>query len=171
MLLSLCIELRALLPINFRVIHVNHGLSPQANEWAAHCAHICKAYQIDYVIRSIQIAREPGDSLEAVAREKRYAIFADSLHDNDILLTAHQQDDQAETVLLQLFRGAGMKGLAAMPTCKAFARGFHGRPLLAFPRQVLEHYANERALQWIDDESNRDVKLTRNLFVMIFCLC
>jgi tRNA(Ile)-lysidine synthase len=161
-LLSLCAELRAIVPINVRAIHINHGLHPDANAWAAHCAQICEAYQIGYVVRSIQVDQQVGQSLEEVAREKRYATFADYLHDNDMLLTAHQQDDQAETVLLQLLRGAGLKGLSAMPSIKAFARGFHGRPLLPFARQVLERYANEHQLKWIDDESNQNINLTRN---------
>lgn len=161
-LLSLCVELRNTFPIKFRAIHINHGVSPNAEKWSMHCAYVCERVGIDYVERTIKINLSPGKSLEEAAREKRYAIFAEYLSEGDILLTAHQQDDQAETVLLQLMRGAGPKGLAAMPVIKPFARGFHGRPLLNFPRTALQQYADERQLKWIDDESNFNVKLTRN---------
>lgn len=160
-LLSLCSELRDT-PLKLRVIHINHGLSSNADVWSRHCAAICNAYQFNYRERIIQLERKAGESLEEAARKARYAALAEYLEKGDILLTAHHQDDQAETVLLQLLRGAGTKGLAGMPMMKPFAQGFHGRPLLSFPRLLLERYAKEKQLHWIEDESNRNVKLTRN---------
>lgn len=161
-LLSLCKKIATILPIRLRVIHINHGLSPHAIEWAKHCAHVSRGYGIDYVEHTMEVKPQKGESLEEAAREQRYAFFASCMHHEDILLTAHQQDDQAETVLLQLFRGAGPKGLAAMPSIKAFAGGFHARPLLEFPRERLFQYAKEHQLHWLDDESNHSHKLTRN---------
>jgi len=161
-LLSLFCRLRAELDIDFCAIHINHGLSPNAKHWANHCKSICNSYGIEYVEHAIQLDLKIGDSVEEQARVKRYAVFADGLGAGDILLTAHQQDDQAETVILQLLRGAGPRGLAAMPVIKSFAKGFHGRPLLGFSRVDLERYADSQQLEWIDDESNDNVALTRN---------
>jgi tRNA(Ile)-lysidine synthase len=161
-LLSLCHQLRAETKNHFRVLHINHGISANATSWADHCRKTCASYGMDYIERSIQLDLQAGDSLEAVARAKRYAVFAEYLKEGDMLLTAHHQDDQAETVLLQLLRGSGMKGLAAMPAIKSFACGYHARPLLTFSRADIFAYATEKNLRWVDDESNDDTRLTRN---------
>lgn len=161
-LLSLCHSLRDEFALNLRVVHIHHGLSPNADRWAQHCARVCEGMQLDLMTRKVQIDLNNGDGLEAAARHARYKIFAELMQENEVLLTAHQQDDQAETVLLQLLRGAGPKGLAAMPGVKLFAKGLHARPLLAFSRRELQTYAEMQKLQWIDDESNQNTKLTRN---------
>lgn len=161
-LLSLCYELRQQLPLNIRALHINHGLNPQAKEWALRCALLCEQYVIPFEEHVVHIENNKGN-LEETARNARYTVFAEKLTAGDLLLTAHHQDDQAETMLLQLLRGAGPKGLAAMPMIKPFASGFHARPLLKFSRAVLEKYAHDKKLTWINDESNQDIKLTRNL--------
>jgi tRNA(Ile)-lysidine synthase len=154
-LLSLCHQVRAELPIK-------HGISPHATLWGQHCAQVCKKLSIDYKECFIQVEVGIGQSLEEEARQKRYTLFEEHIHANDILLTAHQEDDQAETFLLQLFRGAGLKGLAAMPIIKPLGMGFHARPLLAFSRETLHHHALSQHLKWIEDESNLDQRLARN---------
>lgn len=161
-LLSLCHSLRNELSLNFRVIHVHHGLSPHADKWAQHCARVCEALHLDLTVKRVQLHLQDGESLEAKARDARYQVFAELMQAGDVLLTAHQQDDQAETYLLQLLRGAGPKGLAAMPVLKPFAKGSHARPLLNFSRGELEAYANTQQLQWISDESNHNTQLSRN---------
>lgn len=161
-LLSLCHQANDYFPLKLCAIHINHQISPNADAWAQHCAEICKEWDITYLETRIQIDLELGQSVEEVARKKRYAQFVNCLNPNDILLTAHHEDDQAETFLLQLFRGAGPKGLAAMPAFKSFAQGFHARPLLQFSRADLEKYAHQQQLKWIDDESNLNLQLTRN---------
>lgn len=161
-LLHLVATLRSYFPIQVKAIHVHHGLSQHADAWLQHCETVCHNLQIEYIAKKIHAHALPGESGEEVARELRYQIFSALLAEKDILLTAHQKDDQAETVLLQLLRGAGMKGLAAMPRLKCFAKGFHGRPLLDFSRAELFSYAKENQLQWIDDESNANTKFTRN---------
>jgi tRNA(Ile)-lysidine synthase len=103
-----------------------------------------------------------GESPEAAARIARYKVFEELIKENDILLTAHHKDDQVETFLLQLFRGSGLKGLAAMPFTKPFAKGTLIRPLLHYTREELFSYATQRKLTWIDDESNFDTNLQRN---------
>jgi len=163
-LLRLCRQLRKTLPLKLRAIHIHHGLSANADLWAAHCARVCQEYEIDFAVKTIHFEKNGSDSIEALAREQRYQAFAEYLQKDEILLTAHHQDDQAETVLLQLSRGAGIKGLAAMPVIKPFACGWHGRPLLSFQRVALQRYAELEQLTWIEDESNQNINLTRNFF-------
>ncbi len=152
----------ATLAIPCKVIHIHHGLSPNADVWAEHCKTICNDLHIDFITKNITISANNGESIEALARELRYQAFAECMGENDVLLTAHHQEDQAETVFLQLMRGAGPKGLSAMPAVKPFARGFHGRPLLAVSKKAIESYAHEHKLQWIEDESNINLDFNRN---------
>lgn len=161
-LLSLMSELRKTHPIHLRAIHINHQLSLNANSWALFCSKNAEKHGVFLDIKSITIACESGDSLEEVARNLRYQTFKNTMSEGDILLTAHHQDDQAETFFLQLMRGSGVKGLAGMPAKKAFSNGIHGRPLLDFPREILQQYAEKTGLEWIEDESNFDKKFTRN---------
>lgn len=161
-LLHLTAALRNVCPLRLRAVHIHHGLSPNADAWAAHCLAVSAALNIDFVLKKIHVDAALPQSIEETARDARYAALKTVIDTGDILLTAHQQDDQAETVLLQLLRGAGPKGLAAMPTIKPFGLGVHGRPFLSVMRSELEEYAKLHALQWIDDESNQDVRFTRN---------
>lgn len=161
-LLALCAEFRRHSPIKLRAIHINHNLSPHAEVWSNHCKKICADYDVALTVREIKLDLQAGESLEEEARKKRYAVFTEYLDVDDVLLTAHHQDDQAETMLLQLLRGAGLKGLSAMPVIKSFAKGWHARPLLNVERADLQQYAQAHQLQWIDDESNQNIKLTRN---------
>ncbi len=161
-LLEACHAVRVNVPLIFHVIHVHHGLSPFADEWLASCAEICRQYDFDFHSAHVTLDADSSDSLEEMARHARYNIFAGLIQSDDLLLTAHHQDDQAETLLLQLMRGAGPKGLSAMPSIKSFAKGWHGRPLLSYSRQMLLDYATAHQLVWVDDESNADCSLTRN---------
>jgi tRNA(Ile)-lysidine synthase len=161
-LLHLFVNLRSLHAFNLHVVHVNHGLSPNATAWAKHCEAVCDALNVRLTQRTIDARPIVGESPEDTARQGRYAVFSELLGDNDVLLTAHHQDDQAETVLLQLFRGAGPKGLAAMPDCKSLGKGLHLRPLLNHARTDLELYAKQNQLIWIEDESNQNTHFARN---------
>jgi tRNA(Ile)-lysidine synthase len=161
-LLHLLARLRSVHPIEICGVYINHGLSPYAAQWAAHCALVCRQLQIEFVERKIEIDPFSDSSPEEIAREYRYKVFAELLPDKGLLLTAHHQDDQAETLLVQLLRGAGPKGLAAMPRIKTFAKGFHARPLLDFTHSHLQDYAAQNQLSWVDDESNTDVNFVRN---------
>lgn len=143
-------------------VHVNHGLSANAQQWATHCANQCERLGIALKQFDFDARAEVGESPEAAARDGRYAIFASMIEEGDCLLTAHHQDDQAETLLIQLLRGAGPRGLAAMPDFSTFAEGWHARPLLAYSRDELQHYAQQAGLSWIDDESNNDTRFDRN---------
>jgi len=143
-------------------VHVNHGLSPNAAAWARHCEAVCEGLGVECRVLAVDARPARGESPEAAARAARYAALAGVLGAGETLLTAHHQGDQAETVLLQLLRGAGPRGLGAMPGHAPFARGIHARPLLGFAREALRAYAEAHGLSWVDDESNADVTLDRN---------
>lgn len=161
-LLHLLAQLRVDFPLRLQAVHVHHGLSVNADAWAKHCAAVCQKLTLPLTDFSINGFAKSGESPEETARDRRYSVLATLLLPDDILLTAHHQDDQAETVLLQLLRGAGPKGLAAMPGIKPFAKGYHARPLLSFTRADLRRYALYHQLEWIDDESNENVGFARN---------
>ena len=143
-----------------RAVHVEHGLQAVAAAWPAHCQQVCTALGVPLRVRAVQVA--PGASLERAAREARYAALADELEAGELLLTAQHRDDQAETLLFRLLRGAGVRGLAGMPASRALGRGHLLRPLLAASRAELEAYAAAHQLQWVEDPSNGDVQYSRN---------
>lgn len=143
-------------------IHVNHGLSPNAGDWAEHCRTVSNGLGIDLAVVEIDAANPRGESPESWARRQRYAALQKHAGPGHMLLTAHHKDDQAETLLLQLFRGAGPDGLSAMPVTQVFGTGWHCRPLLDLTRQELRDYAVQAGLDWIEDESNSDTGLDRN---------
>jgi tRNA(Ile)-lysidine synthase len=161
-LLHLLAQLRARYPLQLRAIHVNHNLSPNAQNWARHCEQVCAQLDIALTQQQVNANATIGESPENAARMARYAAMMPLLAADDILLTAHHQDDQAETLLLQLCRGAGPKGLAAMPAIKKFGKGYLGRPWLDFPREKLRAYAEQNNLSWIEDESNTNINFARN---------
>ncbi len=144
-------------------MHVHHGLQSAADAWARHCEQVCAGLAVPCVVERVRVDGVAEEGLEAAARRARYACLARLLEPGETLLTAHHQDDQAETVLLQLLRGTGVHGLAGMPALAPFAAGFHARPLLAFPRAELERYGREQGLSWIEDPSNRALEIGRNL--------
>lgn len=154
--------LRARHPFSLAALHVHHGLSPRADDWADFCARQCAGLSVELAVRHVTVARDDPAGIEAAARQARQRVFA--AVDADFILTAHQQDDQAETVLLQLLRGAGPKGLAAMPELQTRAgwRAALLRPLLGLTRADLARYAQAHRLAWVDDESNADIRYRRN---------
>ena len=154
--------LRAEFPFQLKAIHIHHGLSVHSDKWAAHCQLFCDAHEIQYIEHRLNLQVPKGESIEEMAREARYEFFAKQINTNDVLLTAHHQDDQAETVLLQLLRGAGLRGLSAMPEMKSFASGYHARPFLGLAREALVLFAKEHQLSWHDDESNANQQFSRN---------
>lgn len=161
-LLHALAQLRDELAAPVAAIHIHHGLSPNADRWAAQCRAACAALGVPLEVREVQARPVDGEGREAAARAARYAAFADILEADDVLLTAHHQDDQAETLLLMLLRGAGVAGLAGMPACRGLGRGRLARPLLPLSRQALRDYAVHHGLTWVEDESNFDTSLQRN---------
>lgn len=141
-------------------IHINHGISPNATAWQVHCENVCNLFGVRFEACLIEF--DQSANLEERARNARYRVFSDALSEMDCLLLGHHLNDQAETVLLQLFRGAGVDGLAAMPELIAFGVGILARPLLHLSREQLKDYALANQLTWIEDESNTDLKYSRN---------
>jgi tRNA(Ile)-lysidine synthase len=158
---TLC-ELRASNPWTIGAIHVNHGLHPQATSWTDHCLAVCRRLGVGCAVEHLKVRTIGTEGLEAAARRLRYATLARHIDTGESLLTAHHLDDQAETVLLQLLRGAGVRGLAGMPAVSDFSKGKLIRPLLGFTRAQLLIYAQQEGLQWIEDTSNRDPGRSRN---------
>ncbi|MEW8030442.1 MAG: tRNA lysidine(34) synthetase TilS [Candidatus Thiodiazotropha sp.] len=161
-LLHLLYDLRSQLPYEIHAIHVHHGLQHQADSWLEHCERVCEGYDIPLETVRLNLKVNGGASLEAIAREARYQAMAERMCEGDLLLTAQHQDDQAETLLLQLIRGSGPAGLASMPPITRFGPGWLARPLLDCSRHSLEHYAREHRLTWQEDPSNRDQRFDRN---------
>ncbi|VAX12818.1 tRNA(Ile)-lysidine synthetase [hydrothermal vent metagenome] len=143
-------------------LHVNHGLAEEADRWAAHCEQVAAGLGVAFQAVPVDGLGEAGESPEAAARQARYHVFAQQMAEGDGLLLAHHEDDQAETLLLQLFRGAGVRGLAAMPEHAVFAKGWLGRPLLGLSRQHLRDYAKAAGLNWIEDPGNQSPDFDRN---------
>ncbi len=142
-------------------LHVHHGLSINADAWAEFCADQCAKRGVPLAVHRADIRRAAGESLEARARAARYAAYAAA--DADVVALAHHADDQAETLLLQLLRGAGPEGLAAMPAHRPLRKGLALlRPFLALPRVAIDAYAAARGLAWVDDESNANTGVKRN---------
>ena len=162
MLLHALAALRERLPYAIGAVHINHGLQVQARDWELHCRKVCRDLGVPCMALSVEASAGHGESPEAAARAARYRALEDWLPAGHCLLTAQHQDDQAETLLLQLLRGSGVKGLAAMPRQMTLGGGYLLRPLLAFSRQALLDYAAGQRLVWIEDPSNQDVGLDRN---------
>ena len=148
--------------IAVRAVHIDHGLQDVSPWWSRHCRDICSDLGVPLERLSLKLEVPSGQSVEAYARSKRYAAFDDLLEPDEVLLTGHHQNDQAETLLIQLLRGAGGAGLASMPMISGFAQGQHLRPLLNTPREQLEAYADHHNLNFVEDTSNADLRFDRN---------
>ncbi len=145
-----------------RAAHVDHALYADSASWDRACAERSARLDVPYESVRVAVPRIRGESLEAAARAARYEVLARRLQPGEILLTAHHADDQLETMLLALIRGAGLAGLAAMPDIVPFAGGWHARPLLSFSRSALEAWARAASLDWLDDPANRELRFDRN---------
>jgi tRNA(Ile)-lysidine synthase len=143
-------------------VYVDHGLQPEAAAWGRHCEAVCRALEVPFRVVSVAVEAVAGESREAAARSARYAALGALLENRDALLTGHHRDDQAETLLLQLLRGGGPRGLAAMPSRTRLGRGLLMRPLLDLERTEILRYASGEGLVWIEDRSNADCRFDRN---------
>jgi tRNA(Ile)-lysidine synthase len=140
-------------------VHVHHGLSPNADAWASFCRRLCRQWKVPLTVRKVKVTRS-GKGLEAAAREARYAVFRNERA--GVIALAHNLDDQAETVLMNLLRGAGLRGASGMQPVSRFGDKQLVRPLLGVSRREILQYAKDNRLEWIEDESNADESLTRN---------
>ncbi len=169
-LLHLARRFSAKKDISLFAFHIHHGLNRQADKWCDHCREVCATLGVWFESRRVQVDRHSKNGVEADARSKRYAALGEMCrkHQVTLLLTAHHQDDQVETVLFHLMRGTGMAGLSGMdsvaciPELKKDRVIFLGRPLLSLSRKSLSQWAKENGLSYVEDDSNSDTKYTRN---------
>ena len=160
-LLHLAAACREKIPCEISAIHVHHGLSPNADDWAEFACRSAAALDVECRVERVRVERQAELGLEAAARHARYAVFESQ--DCDALLLAQHRDDQAETLLLNLLRGGGVQGLAAMPQLRRLARGaLLLRPLLDVSRSEILEWAQQNRLAWVEDESNLDQTIARN---------
>ena len=144
-----------------RAVHVDHGLHPDSVRWAEHARTFCAGLEIPCTVCRVSVDTRAGLGIEGAAREARYAALAGQLQPGELLLTAHHRDDQVETVLLKLLRGAGPEGLGGMRVRRPLGAGELWRPLLDVPRAVLRDYVQAHALACLDDPANADPRLAR----------
>lgn len=149
-------------PRRVRAYHIDHQLQPDAPAWAAHCAALSDKLGVPCENERVVVPVAEGQGVEAAARQVRYAALYGQLQPGETLLTAHHADDQLETVLLALLRGAGVRGLSAMPRSVAVGQGWHQRPLLEYCRADLELWAGAHVLSWVEDPTNRDPAYRRS---------
>ncbi|HWV08508.1 MAG TPA: tRNA lysidine(34) synthetase TilS [Pseudomonas sp.] len=141
-------------------LHIHHGLQASADAWPAACQRLCNALSVPLQVIPVRVAS--GASVERAAREARYGALQATLGAGEVLFTAHHADDQAETLLFRLLRGAGVSGLAGMPVVRTLGTGQLVRPLLNCARAELQAYAEAHGLSWVEDPSNTDEQLSRN---------
>ncbi len=143
-------------------VYVHHGLQAEADLWARHCEKTAKDLGVGFLSLQVNAKAASGESPEEAARNARYAALKSLLKADDALLLAQHREDQLETVLLQLFRGSGLRGLSGMPERIAFGAGVMFRPLLNTPKQAISDYADAHQLSWVEDPSNQSNDYDRN---------
>ncbi|MGH8234688.1 MAG: tRNA lysidine(34) synthetase TilS, partial [Rhodanobacteraceae bacterium] len=149
--------------LGLRALHVDHGLHPDSPDWAMHCAEFCKSVDVPLSVLRAAVDTTRGEGIEAAARRARYAAFSESLRDGEWLALAHHRDDQIETVMLKLLRGAGPDGLGGMRTQRPLGHGFLWRPLLETSREELHNYLKINELYGLEDPANADRRFARNV--------
>ena len=149
-----------------RAVHIDHGLQYESADWSRHCRRFAASLGVELIVREVRVARGRGLGLEASARRARYGEIETLLGPGEVLALAHHRDDQAETVLLKLLRGAGPEGIGAMRPLRKLGRGLAWRPLLGLPRAALREYVEHNELDWIRDPSNTDSAIDRNYLRM-----
>jgi tRNA(Ile)-lysidine synthase len=143
-------------------VHIDHGLQEDSEKWAEQCRSAVAALDVEFQSKRVMVDRTAGKGQEAAARDARYAALASLMSPGDWILSAHHQDDQAETLLLNLLRGSGPAGIAGIAAIRPFENGWLARPMLSFSRDSLHEYANHHDLSWIEDPSNSDGSFDRN---------
>ena len=160
-LLHLCASITSIKD-KITAVYVHHGLQIEAESWSRHCKKTAENLGVEFILLRVNAVAGQGESPEEAARNARYTALKTLIGVNDVLLVAQHRDDQLETVLLQLFRGSGLRGLSAMPERMPFGRGLMLRPLLNVSKSVIDDYAREHALNWVEDPSNLSHDYDRN---------
>lgn len=143
-------------------IHVDHGLHPDSQQWQMHCQQFAEQLEVSYISKRVIVDDDLRSGPEAAARQARYAVLQTLVSAGDCLLSAHHEEDQAETLLLNLMRGSGLAGLAGIGAAQKFGQGRLLRPLLGVSGEAIQDYAKRHELRWIEDPSNVDTRFDRN---------
>lgn len=149
-------------PAKLRALHVDHALNPASEAWRAQAERLAQTLGVAFEAQRVVIRRDDARGLEAAAREARYEALRGMIGCDEVLVTGHHADDQLETVLLRLLRGAGVRGLTGIASWQAFHPGYLARPLLEFTRAELAGQARAWGLDWVEDPSNADTRFDRN---------
>lgn len=148
--------------IRLRALHVDHGLQAAAAGFRTFCQRTARGWRLPLTVLRVRVDLSTGDSVEQAAREARRQALTAALEPGELLLTAQHADDQLETVLLALLRGAGPRGLSGMPAAMPLGATRLLRPLLQFDRAAIAAYAVAAGLDWVEDPTNADVRFDRN---------
>lgn len=160
-LLHLCASIPALND-KITAVYVNHGLQTEADAWSKHCKKVAEHLGVYFIALNVDATAEIGESPEEAARNARFAVLKPLIGNDNALLLGQHRDDQMETMLLQLFRGAGLRGLSGIPECISFGQGLMLRPMLSFSQAEVRDYAKAQHLQWVEDPSNQQNTYDRN---------
>ena len=159
---TVLLHVMRVLNLPLHAVHINHHMQVDSDQWALHCESICQAWKIPCTVLHVYVEKKAQQSIEETARTARYNLFSEYINQQSCLVTAHHKNDLVETLLLQLLRGSGPAGLAAMSKVQKFYSGKHLRPMLTFARDEIEDYAQQRNLVWIEDPSNLSNEFDRN---------
>lgn len=162
LLQQLAVFQKQLTGIELGAIHVHHGLSPNADQWASHCERICKELDIPLAIQRVSIEQQSRQGLEQLARQARWRALFEVAAPDDVIWLGHHQDDQVETLMLKLLRGSGVLGAGAMYGVSTQQSRYVLRPLLDLPKSQLIEIARQAKLGWVEDESNTNTEFARN---------
>lgn len=149
------------LPNKVTALHVNHGISVNANDWERKCRSTAKLLDVEFDVARFSLREEKGN-VEEIARELRYDFFQKAMNEDDVIFTGHHLDDQAETFMLRLMRGSGVDGLASIAPIRPLSKGVIARPLLNVSKEEIYDYAKEMSMNWVEDESNKSSDYDRN---------
>lgn len=166
-LLQSLVELKPV-HVELAAIHVHHGLQAEADSWVIHCQSACNALQVPLQVEYVEV--DQSQNIESAARQARYQAFEKWVEENEVICTGHHQRDQAETLLLNLMRGAGLEGLSAMPERRVLGnqadltnhQAWLVRPLLNTSYEAVQDYAKQHQLDWVEDPTNQHVEYRRN---------
>ena len=159
-LLDCFLKLSRITPIKIRSIHVNHGISEEANRFEDHCMKICKEYGINHISKKLNL--KLTSNIEEQCRQARYKELCENCQDDEVIITAHHEEDQIETFFLRLVRGSGSRGLSCMKSTSAYGDNLISRPFLKIPKEEIEEYSRDNNVKYIEDTSNNNNKYDRN---------
>jgi tRNA(Ile)-lysidine synthase len=159
-LLDCFFKLSHIAPIKIRSIHINHGLSEEANIFESHCGKICKEYDINHITKNLNL--KLTSNIEEECRKARYRELCENCQDDEVMITAHHEEDQIETFFLRLIRGSGARGLSCMKETSVYGSSMLSRPFLNISKEEIKRYSEDTGTKYINDISNNDNKHDRN---------